>query len=597
MQNRRPTEPLAAGLALLFVLCAVTLVGSTYSLFSQTYDEPAHIAAGLQWLDMGQYSYEPQHPPLARVMTAIGLYLSGVRISAQQKDILKELQRGHERIVVYDNRQKEMYGRIYPQMWISGNEILASGGHYFLNLSLARLGVLPFLVISCVVLWYWTRRLFGVWAATVAVMLYSSLPPVLAHAGLATTDMVLTTLFFLALYAFVVWLDRVDLRSSIVLGITWALAVLSKFSTLLFLPACTAAIALSYWISHRVKRPHGDTGHPDEVCRITARRLIANLALAVLVGFVILWAGYRFSTGSLLNAENRPYTRVDRIVGNVGMLHDISYKVLEAPIVPMPELFVGIEEVINHDEVGHRHFFFGKYSTQGVWYFFPVVFALKTTLGFLILSVVGSIIVFRRARSERRWQIAVPLVCAVTIFLVTMPVNINIGVRHILPVFPLLSIVAGAGFVWLWNLSAHRFIGKTLALILVGWHLWSSAMSYPDYLAYANELALQHPEKILSDSDLDWGQDLYRLSIELKRRGIHKIYLKYNGTADLSQFDLPEVTILEPHQRATGWIAVSVKRIQDGDRVAPYDGYRWLEKYTPVTVIGKSINLYDIPES
>jgi len=565
--------------------------------FNQTYDEPAHIAAGLQWLDTGQYTYEPQHPPLARVMTALGPYLSGEHISDEQKQILSEIQSGHERIAVLpSSAQSTMYHSIYPQMWKSGNEILASGGHYFHNLTLARLGILPFLVITSVILWLWTRKLFGAWAATVAVMLFTGLPPVLAHAGLATTDMALTSLFFLAIYTFVLWLEQPDIRSSILLGITWALAVLAKFSAILFLPVCAAAIVLCYWIANRTKAANSAPEEPDSTGGFSARKIATSLGLAAFVGFMLLWAGYQFSMGTLADTANRPYGPIDRLVGSEGTLHDIAYKIVEAPIIPMPELFAGIEEVAKHEGKGHRHVFFGKFYTGGVWYFFPVVFALKSTLAFLILSLIGATVVFRRAYSDRRWQLAAPLISALAIFAVTMPANINIGIRHILPVFPLLSIVAGAGFVWLWNFSARYINGKYPALILLGWHFWSSGISHPDYLAYANELALGHPENILSDSDLDWGQDLYRLSVELKQRGVSSIHMNYFGSTDLSQFDLPEVKLLSPDQWATGWLAVSVMRLQDGGRIAPYNGYKWLEHYTPVKVIGKSINLYHIPE-
>lgn len=598
MSNRRFTNSLPAGLAIVFVLFAVARVVSTYPVFSQTFDEPAHIAAGLQWLDMGQYSYEPQHPPLARVMTALGPYLSGIRISDQQKKALSEIQSGREHIALKsDLKQYLMYRKIYPQMWKSGNEILGSDGHYFRNLTLARLGVLPFLVITSVVLWFWTRKLFGKWVASMTVLLFSSLPPILAHAGLATTDMVFTSLFILSIYTFVSWLEHPDIRSSIILGITWALVVLAKFSAVVFLPTCVVAIVLSYWLVNRTKAANSNPNRPDRTDHVGGKNIMTNLGLAAFIGFVLLWSGYLFSTGSLLDPTLKPYGPIDRLLGNEGQPHDIAYKIVEAQIVPMPELFEGIKQVIQHNKDGHRHVFFGELRTQGDWYFFPVVFALKSTLVFLILSLVGLVVVLRRAYSEGRWQPAVPLICAVTIFLITMPTDINIGVRHILPVFALLSIVAGAGFVWLWNFSTPRFRGKYPAMILLGWHLWSSAMSHPDYLAYANELAFQHPEKILSDSDLDWGQDLYRLSVELKRRGISKIYLNYHGYVDFDNFDLPEVELLSPDQPATGWLAISVMRIQDGGRIVPYDGFKWLENYTPVTVIGKSINLYYIPDS
>jgi hypothetical protein len=152
---RRNLYPLAATV---LIAVAVSRVVATYPLFNQTWDEPAHVAAGMEWLSRGTYTYEPLHPPLARVMVALGPYLDGLRSG------------GHE------------------SPWLEGNSILHAGGRYYHNLSLARLGVLPFLVVAGIVVFLWTRRLFGDVPGVVATLLFTTLPPVLAHSGIATTD-------------------------------------------------------------------------------------------------------------------------------------------------------------------------------------------------------------------------------------------------------------------------------------------------------------------------------------------------------------------------------------------------------------------------
>jgi hypothetical protein len=117
----------------------------------------------------------------------------------------------------------------------------------------------------------------------------------------------------------------------------------------------------------------------------------------------------------------------------------------------------------------------------------------------------------------------------------------------------------------------------------------SSARAHPDYLAYFNELAGARPERVLVDSDLDWGQDLRRLTATLQRRGIDTLSVRLFGSADLRRHDLPVFRVLPPYQPATGWIAVSELMLRTSDR------FTWLKAYEPVERVGKSIRLYHIP--
>lgn len=157
-------------LAVGLVLLASARIVATHRVFSQTYDEPAHVAAGMEWLDKGRYTYELLHPPLARVASAVLPYADGIR-SMGNADIWKE-----------------------------GNDLLYARGTYGRNLALARLGILPFFVLAAGVVWMWTTALFGGRAALVAVAMFTTLPPVLAHAGLATTDMAAAATVALALF-------------------------------------------------------------------------------------------------------------------------------------------------------------------------------------------------------------------------------------------------------------------------------------------------------------------------------------------------------------------------------------------------------------
>jgi hypothetical protein len=205
--------PLAA---VVLTAAAVARIASTYSVFSQSWDEPAHLATGMEWLDQGRYDREPLHPPLARVTIALGPYLDGVRSAG------------------------------FANTWQEGNALLHARDAYQHNLATARLGVLPFFVLAAAAVFLWTRWLFGDAAAVLAVLLFTTIPPVLGHAGLATTDMAATATVAWALYAFARWLHNPTPVRSLGLGLATAAAILSKFSALLFLPGGFLALYLCH---------------------------------------------------------------------------------------------------------------------------------------------------------------------------------------------------------------------------------------------------------------------------------------------------------------------------------------------------------------
>src|SRR5712691_6910321 len=203
--------------AALILLGSIRIV-STYTVFSHTSDEPAHLACGMEWLDQHVYGYESQHPPLTRIMAALGPYLDGAR-STGQKD-----------------------------MFIEGNAILygAAGSQYDRRLALARAGNLPFFWLACGMVFLWGRRMLGSAAAVLAVLIFTMIPTVLAHAGLATTDMGITAWFAAAAYALVRLAEDPGPKTAAWLGLAGGLMVFSKFSSLAYYPAALA-LGLAFW--------------------------------------------------------------------------------------------------------------------------------------------------------------------------------------------------------------------------------------------------------------------------------------------------------------------------------------------------------------
>lgn len=404
--------------AVLFVAIGSARIVSTYAVFSHTIDEPDTIAAGMEYLSIGKYLYEDTHPPLGRVFTAIGPYLSGERFHPG------------------------------PNSYFEGYRILGHDAHYDRVLALARLGILPFFWIGSLVVYLWAARIRGPAAALLAVLVYTTIPPVLAHAGLATTDMALGVMTPAAALAAICWAERPDRRRSLALGALVALACVSKFSALLYLPAGFLAM----WACHRTPSTH---------------RHWKAAALVLATAALVVWAVYGFS-----------FARVD-------FLH---------LRLPAPRFFSGIHSVYVHNQTGHPSYLLGRRSANGFWYYFPVVLALKTPLALLLLAAAALCL-------RKRTGAALPLAFAGAILAVAMTSHIDIGVRYILPIYAGLAVAAGC-----LAATARSPLAKTAVAALLAWQLLSGDLQHPDYLAYTNEITGSHPERYLADSDLDWGR-------------------------------------------------------------------------------------------
>jgi hypothetical protein len=516
--------------ALLLVVAGVARIAATYPVFNETSDESHHVACGMRWLTQQGAKYGGEHPPLAQIAAAMGPYIAGLRPVSKEAVLGKE-----------------------------GQQIFHSGGHYFRNLSLARMGILPFFILACALVWSWSKRLFGETTALVSLLLFSTLPPILAHSGLATTDMAVSTFVFGSVYAFSLWLERPAWKESVFWGASMALAVLSKFSACLFLPACLSATLALYWIA-------GKTGDRQRCLRgakgASWDSVARHLALAAAVAVLVIWAGYRFSF--------------------------------------RPALFDQLAAAGRHNTEGHFAWLLGEFYDHGWWYFFLVALAVKTPIAFLVLCIVGYDACFSESSWKHfRWQPWVPGISALAILAVCMPVGIDVGIRHILAIYPMLAMVAGFGAVSLFQTRKKAAVALSIALL--AWQIFSSALAHPDYLAYFNELAGKEPERILVDSDLDWGQDLERLSAKLKELGVKEVAWTYFWSIDPAQHGFPAVRPLRPYQPTTGWVAVTAYvmtvRASAIQKVLgrPDSPWGWLASERPVARIGKSIKLYYIP--
>jgi 4-amino-4-deoxy-L-arabinose transferase-like glycosyltransferase len=568
----------------LIVGIAAGRIASTYHQFTQTVDEPYHIAAGMQLLQ--QRTATIDHPPFAQIFIALGLYLQGVRMPGSE---------GGGPPHVFHQGTDEGTER--------GNAILNGNNMYWRNLALARLGTLPFFLMSCAVVWFWSNNLWGKQAALFSLTLYSLLPPILGHSGLATTDIAAAATLCLALYALANWAGDPTWSATGVLGLAVGMAIATKLSAVLFLVGCAATLLIIYLIHHR-----------KSVRVLSVWKPAGKVLVSFVVAYIVIWAGYLFSVSPV--QASRPHGVVDRMFSHNTRIQRSLDALLETPL-PAGQLPETVRVLAAHNKGGHSAFFLGEWRRHGWWYFFPVMLLVKTPVPFLLLSFIGAALLMWSTARGDDWRKSLPVVFALVILSLSLSSKITVGLRHIFGVYILLAIVSGYVASKLWDSAKQRVLARVIVGSMVVSLAMCSILAHPDYLAYFNFFAAGHPEQIEVDSDLDWGQDLARLSKWLQAHNVQDVALSYFGTADLSHADLPDFHQLAPYEKTTGWIAISAYNralptpflVNQLPGIAPYyyipwdfdshqqktGPFAWLMAYEPAARVGSSIFVYYIP--
>jgi 4-amino-4-deoxy-L-arabinose transferase-like glycosyltransferase len=535
-------------------------------------DEPTHLMAGFSYLDTGDFRLNPEHPPLAKMWAALPLALGGVesisRTSTRWR-LGRQRELGYEFVNgSFDNvRRADPATRLVP----------------------ARMTMVALGIGLGIVVYAWARAMWGAVGALVALALYALSPTVLAHTRLVTTDVPAAMGFTCVVWSFWRFCRAPRWQRVLPLGLSLGVALLLKFSTILLAPVLVALLAL--WVMF-----------PDNGAEGWRRRLGAGtgaLAAAALMAIVIVWAGYGFRYRATVSGEySLPWAEVSR---QDGLPHTVIGFVRERRWLPESYLF-GLAYVAGHSD--RRTFINGQILDHGSWLFFPEAFAIKSTPA--LLAIVAWLIIL--GLRPRRWSLSGWfLALSILIYLaVSMASRLNIGHRHLLPIYPLIFIAAGClGRI----ATAHRTAAWTLAMLLAG-HGVSSAVAFPRYLSYFNAIAGGPAGgwRYLVDSNIDWGQDLARLGRWLRAHDVRRVYLAYFGSADPASYGIAFQKVYQvedfepgiPGQRPGPgeYLAASVTLLQ-GLYVTDASSASWLARVRtelePVGKAGDSILIYRIP--
>jgi 4-amino-4-deoxy-L-arabinose transferase-like glycosyltransferase len=508
-----------------------------------TYDEAMHLASGYSYLATGDFRLEPQNPPLIKQFQALPLFL-------------------FYRLPFHADTQH----------WRDGAEFFV--GQDFLYRSplpadrMLLLARLPNLLIGallvCLIGW-WAFRLWGAQAALLAMALACFEPNLLAHSSLVTTDMGTSLFIFLTIYLLWEYFKTPNYWLLAAIGGSLGAAMVSKFSAVVLIPMVGMILVLRVILADGEPRAFLPHRYP---ARLRAGFVDATAAFLCIAFFAAL------------------------VIPAAYLFHGFQ------------PWFAGLQRFLELAQAGQPAFFLGEYSYQGWWSYYLVAFLIKTPIGSLILVAV-SLFLWRSGRPLERRDAVFLLLPVLVILAVTAQAKVNIGLRHILPIYPFLFVLASrlatVGFRRRW--LAPALIGVPLSFTVV-----SSLSVAPHHLAYFNEI-IGGPDRgyrYLADSNLDWGQDLKGVKAYMDREKLPIIYLSYFGSAPPSYYGIryqyvPGAWPLEwpppadqvPDEAPRKILAISANNLQDVfTRYNPL--FHWLRPRTPVAKIGHSIFLYDL---
>jgi len=554
--------------AAVVLLCMATaqLVGVLRD--SQTGDESYHIVNGYVFLKTRVRPPISEHPPVAQAISALPLLPLDLRMPPPAGPAY-----GY-----FDQARDFLYRNRYPADTI---------------LRLARLPkVLVSLLIGLMVAW-WMRPRFGERAALAALTLYCFDPNFLAHGHYATTDVPATLFFVAACLAWSRFLTDGTMRSAAASGLAVGAALATKYSALLLLPIFVCLYGIRFL---------QQIGAGPGPLRWNPIHLVKSLMVVVVVALVVVFAAFGFETGKVMPPETAAALQADGFQRVGGTPFDRAASTLT---VPAPSFFGGLTLLALHDLRGHRSYLMGQYSQAGWWYYFPVVMAVKTPTGALLLLLLAlatatwAILRNGPRQACRSLGGLSPDWCVLffppVIYLaVCIESRICLGIRHLLPFYPLL-------YMWIAAVLFSRRIAipvfpRRAAALCLALVVLESVSVFPRYLGFFN-LPSGGPSqgyKWLVDSNLDWGQDLKRLKSYLVDRRISNVCLNYFGTAVPEYYGIvsrPVPASLDEARASGCVVAMSVTALYE---FQPFDGrYAWMQRTPPSDRVGDSFLVFD----
>ena len=508
-----------------------------------TYDEPSHLGGAVAYVELGDLRWSPEHPPLAKLLMGIGLRKGpGIEMPREGPEFATFFDFELGRHLLFGENQSPRH-----VIWW------------------ARLPMIALALGWALVVFGFARDVFGTPAALLSLALATLCPNLIAHGRLATTDV--TVAGFTILACWFLW--RAAHRSAywfLPAGIAVGMALASKYTALFLLPALLLVAAYAASQAYEIPFPFVKAGR-------RALAMIAWPAAVLAVAFFSLWAVYLSIDPSL--SYDRPPRATDKEQGIL---------VASADLLPAPKPFrEGIKQAINNQDL-RPGFLFGRQYYGGRLDYYPVMLMIKTPVGTLAIWALG---LLGGLFSRRRVEVAVYLLLPPSLLMASaMFSQVNVGIRHVM-VVPLFMAVVGGGALQLRVRLKALIVSALVAATAVS--VWAS---FPSQIAYANELfgGPSNARRVLSDSNVDWGQDLIRLSEYMREHHPGEpVWIGYFGQIPTDGYGLKtfDLTTAEP-QEVRGLVALSASLMNSSG-----DTFDYVTKGAePIEVIGHTILVF-----
>ena len=569
--NRQPLVFWGVAVLLLVIVLQLVLMARDNS---ATFDEPFHIYAGyLQW----KHGYVLLNPPL--ITSFFTLPLLGMNLP--EPPITSDLPGGE---------------RTYDNLEFQGGKALVFQNDTNAILFRTRMTAMVFTVVLALLVFAAARDMFGVGAGLIALGLMAFDPTLMGHSALATLDAGNACLMFWAIYAFYRYVKSPTAWRLIATGVIVGLALAAKHSAILLFPTMgVLAIIEVVWRG----KLELELAAPTVRAGRHALRLALALTVILAISMTILWGsyGFRYAPGDAVPFNPPMKTQLDRVpsalegrlLGEIDGLH----------LLPAPYTYAFAN--ILRQAKSYTSYLMGVAYPHAVWFYFPITLLIKSSLTFLILLVISAgAVAIGAVRLSR--GILYMGISALVFMAFAVTGGMNIGVRHILPVYVFLSVpIAGAS----WSLMQRNRSWIYAVVALLVFQAGSVLHAYPAYISYTNEVfgGPANSYKYVSDSSSEWGQQLNAVRRYVDARGIKNCWFAYFNQAmmDFRSFGIPCTPLLTAEYQTPdtppaidGTVLISAAVLSGFETgTGPLNPYGQFQKLKPAAVIDYGVFVYD----
>ena len=484
---------------LVFLLVAVCLLCTlaaeewlSIGHLSMTYDEGAHLYAGYQHWTARDFGVNPEHPPLVKLVAAAPLLGIPIKPSTPPRFLF------------------------LVEQYVGGQQMLAQNGDYRL-LTRGRIAASLFTLTLALFVFAAGWEMFGPPTGLLALALFTFEPTVLAHGALITTDMGVACFSFAAVYGFYRYLKRPGWLRLVLCGLAVGLALSAKLNGVLVLPILAL---ISLWEV---------TTTPSGRARRAASLFSAVLAVTF-IAYVVLWGFYTFRYsarpgGLALGPPLAAFVHMGPSPWQASLVTHLA----AWHLLPEAYLFAWTKLATSFTE--GAGFLFGHIYPTGTWLYFPAALLIKSTLTLIVLLAAAPF-ALRRFRREA----VIPAIALVTILVACLPSHVNIGVRHVLAIYPFAILLAAAAA---WQIARRSRYAAAVISALLLFQCATSLHAYPDYLPYANEAfgGSSRTYRMLTDSNVDWAQQLKEVNAWTSSHHVTDCWFAYSYLGGVPPYD------------------------------------------------------------